>query len=262
MSTLHGFHGEFADGYTDDDIDALAAAVAAETGGKYTLICLWDTYDAHGFGGDSVVLIHDRTGWYEVSLPMAEFLEGGRDTLPAPADWIADKAVKFRAAHTEGANAARKKDSGVVEHRVVVTTAEGSYIARTAGSPEACRLPLVTVGGEVQVEVDGEHAPAGGELSALLRLPADAQRMVTVVLYAEGTVATLIHGGRMLAVSVSDADTVYVALYRGGKVMVPPAQYRGGELVASVLGSEDVLTGCDDAMRRAVEKARTAQEAL
>src|SRR5699024_8447021 len=115
------------------------------------------------------------------------------------------------------------------------------------------------VKGTVYAGTGDARVEAAGELYGVLELPADAQRMVNAVFYDEGIVATVIHGGRMLAVSVSDADAVYAALYRGGEIMVPPSRHRGDELVAEVLGSEIVRSGCDGAMLRAVEAAYKAQ---
>lgn len=79
------YRSTFVDGYTDDDIDYVLTRITRATGVR--LVCVWNTYDDAGFGGDSQLYVH---GDGEDVHELGGYLEAWLGCEPTDADMPAD----------------------------------------------------------------------------------------------------------------------------------------------------------------------------
>lgn len=81
------WHGAFADGYDENDIDAFAEAVCHARPGC-ELVCVWEYRDELGAGGDSELLFQSAGTAHSLALPLWEWLQGERADEPGPDQWF------------------------------------------------------------------------------------------------------------------------------------------------------------------------------
>ncbi|MFE7443811.1 hypothetical protein ACFU7X_25560 [Streptomyces chartreusis] len=87
LTDIADLRGRFEDGYTPEDIRAVFGRIYDE-GGPY-LVCVWDSADEHGFGGNSQFYAENDDGdLFEVQPDIHRWLSGQQETPGAVDGWV------------------------------------------------------------------------------------------------------------------------------------------------------------------------------
>ncbi|MFF4543699.1 hypothetical protein ACFY1J_05540 [Streptomyces sp. NPDC001406] len=89
---LAELHGQFADGYTAEDINAVFGLIRDAGGPR--LVCVWDYFDEYGYGGNSEFYAETKTGLHEVELTVHQWLSGEQDSPGPIGMWVCALATE------------------------------------------------------------------------------------------------------------------------------------------------------------------------